>query len=143
VANDESIIPIKRKINMKKINLAAMFFVTSIFAGVVCADITLQSQAEVEGTWKLESSKNSLNDKDAVKREDTWIFKDGKVTILHIPREGKYYDQPPVNYEIEDGKLKIALLGNSRFDVFSLEEKDDKSMTLKGKFGGYYYFIKK
>ena len=67
----------------------------------------------------------------------------GKVTILHIPREGKFYDQPPVNYEVEDGKLKIALVGNSRFDTFSLVEIDDKSMTLKGKFGGYYYFTKK
>ncbi len=68
---------------------------------------------------------------------------DGKVTILHIPRDGKFYDQPPVNYEIEDGKLKVALVGNNRFDVFSLVEKDAKSMTLKGKFGGYYYFTKK
>jgi transposase len=128
---------------MKKINLAAIFLILSSVTSTVFAEITLQSKEEVEGTWKLESSKNSLNDKDAVKREDTWVFKNGKVTILHIPRDGKYYDQPPVNYEIEDGKLKIALLGNSRFDVFSLEEKDDKSMTLKGKFGGYYYFIKK
>jgi len=32
---------------------------------------------------------------------------------------------------------------NSRFDLFTLVEKDDNSMTLKGKFGGYYYFIKK
>jgi len=39
--------------------------------------------------------------------------------------------------------LKIALVGNSRFDIFSLVEIDDKSMTLKGKFGGYYYFNKK
>ncbi len=128
---------------MKKLNIAALFLLTFVFTGVVSADITLKSATEVEGTWKLESSKNSLNDKDAVKREDTWIFKDGKVTILHIPRDGKYYDQPPVNYEIEDGKLKIALLGNSRFDIFSLVEIDDKNMTLKGKFGGYYYFIKK
>ncbi|MCX7102620.1 MAG: hypothetical protein NTX38_14350 [Methylobacter sp.] len=128
---------------MKKLNIATLFLLTFVFTGVVSADITLKSATEVEGTWKLESSKNSLNDKDAVKREDTWIFKDGKVTILHIPRDGKYYDQPPVNYEIEDGKLKIALLGNSRFDIFSLIEIADKNMTLKGKFGGYYYFIKK
>jgi hypothetical protein len=114
-----------------------------VFTSAVYADITLQSKEEVEGTWKLQHTKNSLTDKDAVEREDTWVFKDGKVTILHIPREGKFYDQPPVNYEIEDGKLKIALVGNSRFDVFSLVEKDDKSMILKGKFGGYYYFIKK
>jgi len=128
---------------MKKINLAAMLLILSLFTSAIYADITLQSKEEVEGTWKLQSTKNSLTDKEAIKREDTWIFKDGKVTILHIPREGKYYDQPPVNYEIEDGKLKVALVGSNRFDVFSLVEKDDKSMTLKGKFGGYYYFIKK
>lgn len=128
---------------MKKISLATMLLVLSVFTNAVYADITLQSREEVAGTWKLQSTKNSLTDKESIPREDTWVFKDGKVTILHIPREGKFYDQPPVNYEIEDGKLKIALLGNNRFDLFSLVEKDDKSMTLKGKFGGYYYFIKK
>lgn len=128
---------------MKKINLAAILLILSVVTSAAYADITLQSKEEVEGTWKLQSSKNSLTDKNSVVREDTWVFNNGKVTILHIPRDGKYYDQPPVNYEIEDGKLKIALVGNSRFDIFSLVEKDDKSMTLKGKFGGYYYFIKK
>lgn len=128
---------------MKRINLAATLLVLSVFTSAVYADITLQSKEEVEGTWKLQSSKNSLTDKDSVVREDTWVFKNGKATILHIPRDGKFYDQPPVNYEIEDGKLKVALVGNNRFDVFSLVEKDDKNMTLKGKFGGYYYFTKK
>lgn len=127
---------------MKKINLITLSLLT-LFINSAYAEITLESKAEVEGTWKLQYTKNSLNDKEAINREDTWVFKDGKATILHIPRDGKYYDQPPVNYEIENGKLKIALVGNGRFDVFSLEEKDDKSMTLKGKFGGYYYFIKK
>ncbi len=128
---------------MKRIKLSVILLALSAFTGAVYADITLQTKQEVEGTWKLQSTKNSLTDKEAIPREDTWVFKDGKVTILHIPRDGKFYDQPPVNYEIEDGKLKIALVGNSRFDVFSLVEKDDKNMTLKGKFGGYYYFVKK
>ena len=128
---------------MKKINLAALLLGLSVFASAVYADVELKSKDEVQGTWKLQYTKNSLTDKQAIDREDTWVFKDGKVTILHIPREGKFYDQPPVNYEIEDGKLKIALVGNSRFDTFSLVEIDDKTMTLKGKFGGYYYFAKK
>lgn len=115
----------------------------SVFAGAVYADVDLKSKDEVQGAWKLQYTKNSLTDKQAIDREDTWVFKDGKLTILHIPREGKFYDQPPVNYEVEEGKLKIALVGNSRFDIFSLVEIDDKSMTLKGKFGGYYYFNKK
>ena len=128
---------------MKKINLAALFLGLTAFGCTVYADFTLQSKEEVQGTWKLQSTKNSLSDKQAIDREDTWIFKDGKVTILHIPREGSYYDQPPVSYEIEDGKLKIAIIGSSRFDLFSVVDKNDNSMTLKGKYGGYYYFNKK
>ncbi len=128
---------------MKELNLAAMLLGLSVFVSAVYADVTLQSKEEVEGTWKLQSTKNSLTDKQAIDREDTWVFKDGKVTILHIPREGSYFDQPPVPYEIEDGKLKVAIIGGSRFDLFTVVEKDDKSMTLKGKYGGYYFFNKK
>ena len=128
---------------MKKINLAAVLLGLSVFGSAVYADVTLQSKEEVEGTWKLKSTTNSLNDKQAVNREDTWVFKDGKVTILHIPREGTYYDQPPVNYDIEDGKLKVAVVGSNRFDIYTVVEINDKNMTLKGKFGGYYYFDKK
>ena len=128
---------------MKKINLAILSLGLTAFGCTVYADVTLQSKEEVQGTWKLQSTKNSLTDKQAIDREDTWVFKDGKVTILHIPREGSYYDQPPVSYEIEDGKLKIAIIGSSRFDLFSVVDKNDNSMTLKGKYGGYYYFNKK
>jgi len=128
---------------MKKINLTAVLLGLTLFVSAVYADVTLQSKEEVQGTWKLQSTKNSLTDKNAIDREDTWVFKDGKLTILHIPREGTYYDQPPVAYEVEDGKLKIAIIGSSRFDLFTVVDKDDKNMTLKGKYGGYYYFIKK
>ena len=128
---------------MKKMNLAAVLLGLSLFGSAVYADVTLQSKEEVQGTWKLQSTKNSLNDKQAIDREDTWVFKDGKLTILHIPREGTYYDQPPVVYEVEDGKLKVAIIGSGRFDLFTVVEKDDKNMILKGKYGGYYYFTKK
>lgn len=128
---------------MKKINLAAVMFGLYVFCSAVYADITLQSAEEVQGSWKLQTTKNSLNDKQSIDREDTWVFKDGKVTILHIPREGTYYDQPPVAYEVEDGKLKVAIIGSSRFDLFTVVEKSDKNLVLKGKFGGYYYFDKK
>jgi hypothetical protein len=128
---------------MKKINIAAICLGLSIFATATYADVTIKAKEEVEGTWKLQSAKNSLTDKQAIDREDTWVFKDGKVTILHIPREGTYYDQAPVAYEIEDSKLKISIIGSSRSEVFAVVEKTDSTMTLKGKFGGYYYFIKK
>jgi hypothetical protein len=128
---------------MKQIFLATVLLGLSVCGSAVNADVTVQSKEEVEGTWNLQTTKNSLTDRHPVTREDTWIFKDGKVTILHIPREGTYYDQPPVTYEIEGGKLKVAILGGSRFDMFTVVEKDDKNMILKGKFGDYYYFNKK
>jgi hypothetical protein len=128
---------------MKKMNLVALCLVLAAFGSAVSADVTLQNKEEVQGTWKLQSTKNSLTDKQSIEREDTWVFKDGKVTILHIPREGTYYDQPPVAYDVDDGKLKVAIIGSSRFDLFTVVDLADKAMTLKGKYGGYYYFVKK
>jgi len=129
---------------MKKINIAAVLLSLTLFVPAVFADIPLKSKEDVQGTWKLDHTKKSAASEEIIKREDTWSFKDGKVTITHIPREGIFYDQLPVNYEVEDGKLKIAILGRSdRFDVFTLVEKDDKNMTLKGKFGDVYFFSKK
>lgn len=128
---------------MKKINLATAILGISLFSGLSLADIALQSNDDVQGVWKLEYTKKSATSAETLKREDTWSFKDGKVTITHIPREGTFYDQAPVAYEIENGKLKIAILGRSdKFDVFALQEKSDKSMTLKGKFGDVYHFNK-
>ncbi len=128
---------------MKLVSKATLLAGLFICVSAVNASVDVKSVDEVVGTWKLQTTKNSLTDKKPIDREDTWIFKDGKVTILHIPREGSYYDQSPVSYEIEDGKLKIAIIGSSRFDMFSVEEKTDKTMVLKNKFGGYYYFDKK
>ena len=128
---------------MKHISPLIVLLGLSLMGSPVYADVVLQSKTEVEGTWKAETAKNSLRDRRPTTREDTWIFKDGTVTILNIPREGTHYDQPPVPYDIVEGKLKVMILGGSRFDLFTLVEKDDKSMVLKGKFGDYLYFTKK
>jgi len=129
---------------MKKFNLAVVLLGFSAMTSQGFADVPLQSGEEIQGSWKLEYTKKSANAQETIKREDTWTFNAGKVTITHIPREGTFYDQLPVNYEVENGKLKISLLGRSdKFDVFSLVEKDEKNMTLKGKFGDIYHFNKK
>jgi hypothetical protein len=128
---------------MKKIFLATAILGLTLFGNAVCADVVMKSKEEVQGTWKLQTTKNSLTDRRPITREDTWVFEGGRVTILHIPREGTYYDQPPVNYEIDNGKLKVEILGGSRFDLYTVVEKSDKNMTLKGKFGDYYFFEKK
>lgn len=128
---------------MKTITLASVVLALLVFASIGYADIPLTSKDDVEGTWKLQYTKINVSAKESIPREDTWIFKNGKVTILNIPREGGHYDQAPVSYEIENDKLKVPYLGRSGFDTFALVEKNDSSMTLKGKFGEYYYFIKK
>ena len=128
---------------MKKMQWATGLLALSLMTGSVYADVDLKSKEDIQGAWKLEYTKNSASAKQTITREDTWVFKDGKVTIKNIPREGTHYDQPPVNYEVEDGKLKIPYVGRSGFDTFSLVEKDEKTMTLKGKFGELYYFSKK
>ena len=129
---------------MKKITFAFLFLSLSLLTSSVFAESLLKSKDDVIGVWKLDHTKKSATSSEIIKREDTWTFKNGSVTITHIPRDGAYYDQLPVTYEVEDGKLKIALLGRSdKFDTFTLIEKDDKTMTLKGKYGDIYVFTKK
>lgn len=129
---------------MNKIYASLILLALSLWVPAIYADIALQSKDEVQGSWKLDHTKKSISSSEVIPREDTWNFKDGKVTILHIPREGVFYDQPPVNYEIVEGKLNVAILGRpDKFEVFSLLDKDDKNMTLKGKFGVLYFFVKK
>lgn len=129
---------------MNKIYASLILLTLSLWVPSIYADIAIQSKDEVQGSWKLDHTKKSISSSEVIPREDTWNFKDGKVTILHIPREGVFYDQPPVNYEIVEGKLNVAILGRpDKFEVFSLLDKDDKNMTLKGKFGVLYFFVKK
>ncbi|SJM92648.1 conserved exported hypothetical protein [Crenothrix polyspora] len=127
---------------MKKISSASILLAMSVFSSTIFADVELNSKEQVEGNWKLQYTKSSLTTQQIIKREDTWLMKDGNITISNIPHEGKHYDQPALIYSIENGKLKVPYLGRGGGDFFSLIAIDDKNMTLKGKFGEYYYFDK-
>ena len=130
---------------MAKTTVALILSSALFFSGNLYAESSLLTNQNIQGSWVLEYTKNSEKSEETVKREDTWIFSDnGTVTIAHIPREGSYYDQAPVNYEIEEGKLKVSILGRSgKFDHFSVVNKEEKVMTLKARFGSIYQFIKK
>lgn len=128
---------------MKKITLASVLLAVSVFASSVYADIPLESKDQIQGAWKLQYTKINESAKEKIPREDTWVINDGKITIMNIPREGVHYDQAPLSFELENGKLKLPYLGRSGFDIFTLVEKTDNSMTLKGKFGEHYFFTKK
>ena len=129
---------------MKKIIVAVILSSTLLFSGNLYAENTSLTNQNIQGSWDLEYTKKSEKSEETVKREDTWIFDNSTVTITNIPREGGYYDQAPVNYEIVDGKLKVSILGRSgKFDNFSVVNKEEKIMTLKARFGDIYQFIKK
>ncbi len=129
---------------MKILSFVAILVGMSTFAGIVYADIPFQSDKEILGSWKLESTKQSANSGDIIPREDTWTFNNGTVTISNIPRDGGYYDQAPVKYVIEDGKLKVSVLGRAgKFDIYSLQERNENNMVLKAKYGTIYNFVKK
>ncbi|MFK5948675.1 MAG: hypothetical protein QM500_07900 [Methylococcales bacterium] len=131
---------------MKKITVAAFLSTAILFSGNLYAESTSTSltNQNIQGSWALEYTKKSEKSKEKAKREDTWVFDKDTVTIKNILREGSYYDQAPVNYVIEDGKLKVSILGRTgKFDNFSVLNKEEKSMTLKARFGGIYQFIKK
>ncbi len=130
---------------MKKITIATILSSVLFISGNVYAESTALTLQNIQGSWILDYTKQSEKSEKTLKREDTWIFnKNGTVTIKHIPREGGYYDQSPVNYEIEGDKLKISILGRAgKFDKFSVINKEEKVMTLKARFGDIYQFIKK
>ena len=130
---------------MKKITVATLLSSILLLSGNLYAESTSLTHKNIQGSWTLEYTKQSVKAIKTVKREDTWIFNDNNtVTIKHIPREGGYYDQSPVNYEIEDDKLKVSILGRAgKFDKFSVINKEDNVMTLRARFGDIYQFIKK
>lgn len=130
---------------MKKINLAVILSVIMVFISSAYAEGDSLTEQNIQGSWKLEYTTKSEKSEERSKRKDTWVFKDnGTVVIKNIPREGGYYDQLPVKFEIEGNQLKIAILGRTgRFDKFTLVSKDGKHMALKAKFGDIYHFSKK
>lgn len=121
---------------------AAMLF-NALLCASAFAEMPIESKEVLEGSWKLLQTRVSGDAAKASDRVDTWVFKGGKLTILHIPREGTFYDQPPVDYMVEDNKLKVSMMGRpDKFETFTLESKTDNKMTLIGKFNTYYDFIK-
>ncbi len=131
---------------MKKINLllaASLLFGLSNTA--VFAD-TLNSNKDILGSWFLEYTKKSPDATETKPMGMTWVIDNTQLTQKDIPQvRGNPYDAPAVDYIIEDGNLKVSILGRAgKYDVYSLVEKTDTAMVLKdNKYGTYMYFTKK
>lgn len=132
---------------MKKINtLLRVLPLLLICASASVFAEPIKSEKEVEGNWLLEYTKSSLTEGASKTMGITWVLKDHQLIQKDIPQvRGNPYDSAPVEYSIENGNLKVGILGRAgKFDVYSLEEKTDTAMVLKDeKFGTYLYFTKK
>ncbi|MDO9425082.1 MAG: hypothetical protein Q7T40_12955 [Methylobacter sp.] len=131
---------------MKKINiLLALSLSLGLSSMAVFAD-ALNSNKDILGSWFLEYTKKSPDSAETKAMGMTWVIDNSQLTQKDIPQvRGNPYDAPAVDYIIEDGVLKVSILGRAgKFDVYSLVEKTDKTMVLKdNKYGTYMYFIKK
>ncbi|TAK63524.1 hypothetical protein [Methylobacter sp.] len=131
---------------MKKIKLLlALSLLFGLSSLAVFAD-TLSSDKDLIGSWFLEYTKKSPEDSEKKPMGMTWVFSNNQLTQKDIPQvRGNPYDAPAVDYIVEDGNLKVSILGRAgKFDVYSLVEKTDTAMVLKdNKYGTYMYFTKK
>lgn len=132
---------------MKKTNIvfALPLLLLTLSSSVVTAD-PIKSDQEVTGNWLLEYTKNSETSEDTNLMGMTWVLKDQHLVIKDIPQvRGGTYDAPAVAYAIENGSLKINVLGRAnKFDIYTLIKKIDNTMILKDmKHGNYLYFKKK
>ncbi|MBL6985897.1 MAG: hypothetical protein ACU83U_01405 [Gammaproteobacteria bacterium] len=131
---------------MKKINiLLALSLSLGLSSAVVFAD-TLKSDKDIVGSWFLEYTKKSPDSAETKAMGMTWVLNNNKLIQKDIPQvRGNPYDAPEVDYIVEDGNLKVSILGRAgKFDVYSLVEKSEKAMVLKdNKYGTYMYFTKK
>lgn len=132
---------------MKKTNLALALplLILTLSSSFVIAE-PIKSEQEIIGTWLLEYTKKSETTEETNPMGMTWILKDQQLIIKDIPQvRGGSYDATPVSYTIENGNLKISILGRTnKFDVYTLVKKIDNIMILKDtKHGNYLYFKKK
>lgn len=131
---------------MKKINLVlAASLLFGLSSTAVFAD-TLNSNKDILGSWFLEYTKKSPDTTETKPMGMTWVIDNTQLTQKDIPQvRGNPYDAPAVDYVVEEGNLKVSILGRAgKFDVYSLVEKTDTAMVLKdNKYGTYMYFTKK
>lgn len=131
---------------MNKIKiLLTLSLLFGLSSAAVFAD-TLVSNKDLIGSWFLEYTKKSPEDTEKKPMGMTWVIDNSQLTQKDIPQvRGNPYDAPAVDYIVENGTLKVSILGRAgKFDLYSLVEKTDTTMVLKdNKYGSYMYFIKK
>lgn len=107
------------------------------------AEVALDSDQQIQGTWRLEFSKKNQDTAKITERSDTWVIENGKVLVKGIEHSGnRPYDSQAANYTVEDGLFKV-FIRPGKFDAYSLIERTGDVMILKDKMGVLYHFKKK
>ena len=123
---------------VKILPLAALFFAFS-----ANAEVTLQSNSEIVGKWKLYAEAIKLDgEKKAV--TTVWDFKeDGTLLTTSTDSVGRTKEMKiTIKYLIEDGDIKKQKTpGQEKYESCNVVEKDNVNMTLKCPFT--YFFLTK
>ena len=123
---------------VKILPLAALFFAFS-----ANAEVTLQSNSEILGKWKLYAEAIKLDgEKKAV--TTVWDFKeDGTLLTTSTDSVGRTKEMKiTIKYLIEDGGIKKQTTpGQEKYESCKVIEKDNTKMTLKCPFT--YFFLTK
>ncbi len=106
------------------------------------AEIAIQSDTDVAGTWRLVRSATSAEGQAEVSRRETWVIGNGQLERkgIQLARTGTY-DIPPAAYHLKGGNLLMEVLGRSgKYRTFKLIDKSDDSMLLHEFSEGYLWF---
>lgn len=120
---------------------SALFLTVTAFSAQA---LDIKSEADVAGQWELQATARSLDGEQSSSNKETWIIQNGKLEMKGLVKpRGDAYDVPPVDMTIENGKIRIPVMGRAgKFRDYTLEKKTDDSMVLKGS-EGYLFFKKK
>lgn len=108
------------------------------------AEVRLKDSSEIAGTWLLEAVAPSL-DREKIPENRTWEFRtDGTIVTSGYNRHFNRYDEQEMTYQIKNGKIVADWPGRPGKTIsYSVYEKDEDHMILKGGIEGYYFFKKK
>ena len=125
---------------------AGLLFVMAGSPTFAETEIPIENEAMIAGTWDEQGTARKLDGSMRSSKGVVWVIKGGKIEMqgLYDPQTDKNYNTEPVDFKIEKGKLYMALLGRpGKFKSFTLVEKTDNSMVLKGLSEGYIFLQKK
>jgi uncharacterized protein (TIGR03066 family) len=119
-----------------------LLFITAFWASAH-AELALKDASELIGSWKLNHTSPKIDGKKRPS-DQKWEFRsDGTLVSTASDKRTKGTFTVSVPYEIEDGKLVTGVAGRPGKKVsYTLIEKKDNEMILKGGADGFLFFTK-